>query len=303
MSKSNADQKLFLALSQRNLDGALHAVRNGADASITSDRRSDYPTVLELAIERGDVDAVRFLIDQGVDLGPSGNLDKDPLQRTALHDVAGHSFKSNSVDIARLLIGKGLDVNARDSFGITPLHRAVNGNNPEFISYLVSQGADVNAADSIHHTPLQEAVILNEPRMVTSLLEHGADINAGRDSAQTALHTACSCNDEKIVRLLLDNGADIHARDKKGQTPLHAIVYDEIGIKRPDLAVARLLIERGVELDAKDKDGLTAREIAEQRGCTKLASLLREAEFRQLSHADREARRSDGRSLSGPGGL
>ncbi|MBU1109953.1 MAG: ankyrin repeat domain-containing protein [Candidatus Riflebacteria bacterium] len=45
------------------------------------------------------------------------------------------------------------DVNARDSFGLTPLHRAVEGGNPDIIRILVSNGADSNLLDHKGRTP------------------------------------------------------------------------------------------------------------------------------------------------------
>ena len=56
---------------------------------------------------------------------------------------------TRSPEVVTLLIKAGADVNAKDKYGVTPLHRAAAYNeNPEVITILIKAGADVNAKDS-----------------------------------------------------------------------------------------------------------------------------------------------------------
>lgn len=56
-----------------------------------------------------------------------------------------HSFNqyrpSRSLEMARVLVDRGVDVNERSSAGHTPLHNAILANEPEVVSFLVLNGA------------------------------------------------------------------------------------------------------------------------------------------------------------------
>jgi ankyrin repeat protein len=51
------------------------------------------------------------------------------------------------LELVKLLVEKGQDVNAADNYGITPLMVAANLGDLEVVKYLVSKGADLSAHD------------------------------------------------------------------------------------------------------------------------------------------------------------
>lgn len=66
------------------------------------------------------------------------------------------------------------DVNAR-RFGKTPLMLAAMGNSPELINLLLDKGADINATDTFTgKTALDYAKEFNQKQMIKILQEHGA---------------------------------------------------------------------------------------------------------------------------------
>jgi hypothetical protein len=86
------------------------------------------------AARRGDVAAVRALLDQGVAVDAPFRYD-----RTALSFVADRGH----VEVARLLIERGANVNAKDTFyGATPLVWAMNKGHVEIVRLLVAKGAE-----------------------------------------------------------------------------------------------------------------------------------------------------------------
>ncbi len=89
----------------------------------------------------------------------------------------------NLLSIAQKLIERGIDVNQRDPFGNTPLHKAVR-----------------------------------YPEMVKLLLDHGALVNARNLMGETPLHLAIPYKDS--VELLLSRGADKRLRNFAGRTPI-----------------------------------------------------------------------------------
>ncbi|CRH00058.1 acyl-CoA-binding protein, putative [Plasmodium relictum] len=63
---------------------------------------------------------------------------------TALH----YACDRGHLEIAKLLVEKGADINIEDSYGDTALHIAAYSDKTEIINYLISIGADINKKNS-----------------------------------------------------------------------------------------------------------------------------------------------------------
>jgi ankyrin repeat protein len=58
-----------------------------------------------------------------------------------------------------LLLQHKADVDARDSYGATPIHIAIISGNSEMVRLLLTHGADVNASNNYGWTPLHSAAV------------------------------------------------------------------------------------------------------------------------------------------------
>lgn len=198
------------------------------------------------AAREGDTDALRALIESGVDVDS-----KDPTGNTPLH------WAINS-ETAELLISLGADIDARDEFGHTPLHDV---DNAAVADTLIAYGADVNARDFHGDTPLHWAIIRaswpstseqqwksKELLIIDRLLIHGANINAKGNGGRTPLHCAESV---EVARSLIDHGADVNARDQKGLKPWDIVRRRWASRKLPEteLLLTLLADEGGVGLN------------------------------------------------------
>ena len=96
---------------------------------------------------------------------------------------------SQSVQVA---ISNGADVNARNSYGKTPLMCAAEFNqDPEVITTLLDAGADVNAQDNHGKTPLMYATMYNQNlEVITTLLDSGANAKLKDNTGNTAFDDA-----------------------------------------------------------------------------------------------------------------
>ena len=74
-------------------------------------------------------------------------------------------------------IDVGTDVNAKDTYGSTPLTSAVIGGRKEIVEILIDKGADVNGKDHIEWSPLSHAVVEGHKETVELLIAKGADVN------------------------------------------------------------------------------------------------------------------------------
>ena len=107
---------------------------------------------------------------------------------TALH-LAAFFGKAES---ARSLLDAGAEVNvySRNDFNVQALHSAAAGRHLEVCRILVAGGADVNAAQNSGYTPLHEAAQHGDIELVELFLSAGADPSTRMDNGQTPAETA-----------------------------------------------------------------------------------------------------------------
>jgi len=129
----------------------------------------------------------------------------------------------------RFLLDEGVDINAKDERGWTPLHFAARTGSVEVVRTLLGRGADVNAkckgpVDQ-NGTALMIAlyrwngVPTNEESeaIVTALLAKGADVNERASRGKTPLMLAANFRNAKVVQTLLDAGARPEDTDDSGR--------------------------------------------------------------------------------------
>lgn len=114
-------------------------------------------------------------------------------------------------DVLQALLDIGMDVNAANDTGYTPLMFAAAYNTPEIVQFLVRQGGDINAQAYLQDlTPLHIAALFNpNPNVIDTLLDLGANIEAQTENEQTALLLAASDNPNlEVAERLAKLGAD-----------------------------------------------------------------------------------------------
>ncbi len=171
------------------------------------------PTAILGAAGNGDLEKTRLLLKHD----PKLVFVKNNEGFTALHYAASHGY----VEVARLLLAKGADVNAKASGGDAPLHYAVWYGRKETVQLLLSNKADVDIRDGIGRTPLYDAAANGQVEEAAMLLAAKADVNARMPGGYTSLSVAASDGHEDVARLLIDNGANVNEADINGCTALY----------------------------------------------------------------------------------
>lgn len=130
---------------------------------------------------------------------------------------------SGNVDILKMLINKGADVNAKTNDGWTAVHFATHEVQTEFLEYLLNNGAKIDEKEAEHgSTALHIAAKNDYLDFVELLLNYGADIDSTDDRGRTALNIATKEGNNRIVRALLEYGCDIKNQSKKSFTPFES---------------------------------------------------------------------------------
>ena len=214
------------------------------------------------AAMRGDMDAVRALVDQSADVNATQGDGA-----TAMHWAAYRG----DVDLARLLTEAGADPSAANRNGSTPLWLASTNGDVAMIEALLDAGADPNEQLPLGRSPLMLAARTGNAEAVAALIEGGADINA-RETARgtTPLMWAADEGHAAIVALLIEEGAEITARsDPASRNARNNIGKDNdprAAVRRQVSAIlnAEVSPELGVLRAVSGLPGQLAREAAAQ---------------------------------------
>ncbi|KAJ6250262.1 cyclin-dependent kinase inhibitor 2c [Anaeramoeba flamelloides] len=165
---------------------------------------------------------------------------------------------TSSFEIIKLMVQRGFNVNAVNSYKNTVLHLALQYHPTwEIISFLVEAGARVQMVNKYLDTPLHFACRYGaSSRIITLLLKHGSLVNKKNSNKYTPLHYIVMSKNQKekmyqLVETLLKNGANINSLNK-GDTPLHQALKNSVKIE-----VIKLLVEKNSNLKIKNSWGDT----------------------------------------------
>lgn len=203
--------------------------------------------------------------------------------------AGGEAFAASTESLAKLIEGRGADVNQANSAGVVPLAFAAAANDAAMIERLTKAGANPNAA-SVHQIPLltlslQEGALEAAKALVTAganpntaannspnpltvtvlggitsrdyramslfLLENGANANYGSIGEHTLLLYAIKTAQQDLALKLIEHGANLELTDEEKMTPLSWAVA-----LRQD-AVVDALLAKNVRGDAMDAHGYT----------------------------------------------
>jgi ankyrin repeat protein/cell division protein FtsB len=139
--------------------------------------------------------------------------------RTQLHHCAENGLTTS---VKRLLSIRNINVNVKDNWdGYTPLHWAVETGHVEIIRLLLQNGADVNAKSNVGHTPLHCSAWNGHVDILHLLVENGANLEVQNIDGNRALHFATYHGNLPLLQELISRyHVDINARDNDGRTAL-----------------------------------------------------------------------------------
>lgn len=179
--------------------------------------------------------------------------------------------EGKSVFAEGIVLGRRVDLEARNDERETPLHRAVERAMKPLVQVLVSAGASQRARSQNGETPLHYAALHADPEYAELLLRAGADARARNDDGESVLMWAALTGNQRTAQALLDAGADADVADLRGNRPLHAAA--DGGFE----ALVRLLAARSRDPRARNREGDSAADLARKRGFDKIAAFIDQA--------------------------
>ena len=222
---------------------AQQLLANGADATATNSEG-----LTPLMIEK-DGGAILAIAAAGADISAV-----DIYQQNAVHHLAWNQDPRRSYTDAVLQLAHqaGLNLDAADKEGNTPVYLAVYQDADETVEALLTYGANPNTTPQEDsdinlngETALSYAATVTEHTLITLLLLGAGAHDTKEQYRWTPLHQAAASGNEAEAAALLAQGTPADMRDILGCTPLMAACF--FG----HTAIAKLLVEAGAAPDTR----------------------------------------------------
>ena len=299
-------------------------------------------TALYIACEKGQVDAARLLLDKGADVD---RAEKDDAGRRCSSPAMRATSKRRGCcwTKARTSTGRW----RRDGEGQTPLSSPAGDGHVDVVRLLLEKGAEVDRAKEDGWTPLliacqqghveRRGCCWRKARRLIGRRGRSGRRCTSPASAATSTRRGCCWTKARrsigrwrtedaamdrlperfdAARLLLDKGAEVDRADKEGWTPLYVACQESraaagerrggrseqgatplhVACREGHVDAARLLLDKGAEVDRAMEDGATPLNIACQKGHVDAARLLLE----KGAEVDRADEEWDGRRCTSP---
>ena len=269
--------KRALDYALENKDAVIIAILQSHGA-ISSTRVQDVyyksDNIMQAAIN-GDLDALIYFQHLGA------NLHQLLENRTSLLHLA---IESQSENILIYLLNKGMNIDAKDKSGTTPLILAsMNIHNLHILDILIKRNATINQRNNRRISALSMAIKRFNIKAAVMLVENGADVNIrdGINTPLTLVHAAISNTHNSILKqelrnletLLFVKNAHVNSNDDKlmwSPLMLTASHYQD----NENIQHMQLLIYLGANINQKDKNFRSALMIAASLGRLEAIEIL-----------------------------
>ncbi|CAL1269939.1 unnamed protein product [Larinioides sclopetarius] len=242
-----------------------------------------FPTALDEAVQRGDLNKVVSLIENGEDVNKADAEGRIPLHYAALN---GH------ISVAKHLLKMGAMHNAQDFGSATPYQLASDEQMKDLLNSVNNLFIDVkrgmqdnianhkgltNARDKNGYSLLHWALYKSHKQVIRQLLEAGVDLKCISLKGFTLLHVASSKGHKEMTEILLQsmksNDLNYFVNFKTtvgGNTALH------VAAKHNDLDIIKCLLFYGGSYDIKNNEGLTPVQLSTNQTISDLLNVLQE---------------------------
>ena len=176
--------------------------------------------------------------------------------------------RQSDVEGVKKSLARGALPNSRNRLGKTSLFMSIEKDHMEIFKMMLDAGADVNLASLEKITPLIAASYAGNHWMVALLIEKGAKLEEEDRLHKSALVYAAGMGHDKVVEQLVNAGALVDAAYIDGLTPLMWAA----GQGHTD--TVRFLVSKGANKSLKDERGLTALDMAKEAAHARIVDAL-----------------------------
>ncbi len=248
---------LHRACRGKHADIIEYLINRGANVNL----QDNYGCIpLHNSAVRGHMEAVRLLVSGGAEI----NL-QDKTLSTPLHWAARRGHEN----VVVFLLEKQAKVDIKNEYGRTPLHLVARiSGNVQIGRMLISSGADINMKCTAGWPPLNYAVFRGRTEIVSLLIEKGVNIPYKGKDGEELLHRAAMGGQRELLDIILSKGGDTKSYNKNGGTLLHSAAAG--GLEN----LANDLLKKGFDINSGNRYGFTPLHRAAEEGKTNTVKIL-----------------------------
>ncbi len=249
-TRSGANALLLVASSAKDEDILTYFIEKGLPFDSVDDNQNG---IFQYAAKGGNLSLLKTLADKGADVKRINKNGENALFMAA----QGTRSKQHGEALFAYLEELGLNPSITNNDGKNLLHLLANRNAEKAVfEHFLGKGLDPNAQDVEGNTPLMYAARGNSLQIVTLLTKATQDINLKDKKGRSALALAVSRNKPEVVKFLIENGADVTTKDGDGNT-LAYYLLETFSVKNPTAFEAKweLLDKAGLKMNTLQAAG------------------------------------------------
>ena len=221
----NFETPLRYAINSGNIETVQYLIIKGATVNIGRDNL----TPLYKAVKKGHKGIFEILLNHGARIQNKKANGHTLLHAAALSkNVVGSDTTEMWISIQDIIAKVGAKaINAKDSFGYTPLHYAAKEGNESSVSTLLASGADIHVENKEGKTPLALAIDENNLAVIKQLIAAGANLNK----------CLSTYDQDKILKLML-----LVLKNEESTLGENAEIIDTLMKKADEMTLRKLVI-------------------------------------------------------------
>lgn len=197
----------------------LELILKNSEADLKELNSKDEPYFFE-PVFYGNLEIVKLLKTYGADINQKDKNQKNIIFRfMAMHETFRNDIdKKNYLNLLKNLIPMGVNLNDKDDFGGTTLHKAILANDEQTIKILINAGADLNAIDHRGRNMVHNTIWKNKIKLFRLIYSYNAKLlNKPDKFGVLPINYAAFLGYEDMVLELLGAGSQVNNPYPKGQ--------------------------------------------------------------------------------------
>lgn len=209
------------------------------------------------------IDTLCKILELNIDINARDNKGKTCLHRLIYFELENYAEK------IKLLIDNGVDVDAQDLKGRTPLLVATKRRTINEVQLLIDAGANINHIDKRGHNVFKFLVRnhVNNLTLTKFFIEQYVEIPYCHSKDMTLLQFIIYISNQdpsrrfnsdttKTIQLFLENGENKSINKiSYGKTALHMLYYDKTQLNASEINIGKMLIDYGADVNILDENG------------------------------------------------
>ena len=217
-SLSKNEQKFIKSIKENDYVALAKLLKRGISPNLKDE--IGIP-VLQIASQNGNMQMVRFLVNNGAEINCINRVGQTPLTWAS---------RFMHIEIVKYLLYNGADVNKTDQkYQLTSLIGAAVGGNISIGELLINSGALINHKDVINNAaPLHWAIFYGNTDFAELLINNGANYHekAMEQNMYSAYDMAKNYKNEKLIKLIEDKDLAKEKAELLGSWKVQEIHYE-----------------------------------------------------------------------------